>query len=115
MHVHRRVTPSLLIAAALALGACATNGPGGEPGDTTTADTYSVQQPVLAREALPEPPEPGAAAPVAADAGTYGYAGKVGAPLPATSAQNTEEYAVIRENEYRLARREPLSTFAIDV
>jgi Ca-activated chloride channel family protein len=113
MHAYRRATP-ILLATALVLGACEGSQSGGDSAaaaDTAAFGGMVYDAPVPSQEeAVP------AAAPMDT-AGLPPAAGhvEVGQPVTPPDGPNTEEYAVIRENEFRLASREPLSTFGIDV
>jgi Ca-activated chloride channel homolog len=123
----RRFTPLLLVPTLLLVHACAGNSPSprdeGASAPATAGDTAGASAPAIVWEAPPPittseamiVPEPEAAS---ADVGSYENADVVGAVGRAEVQQgvpNREGYARIVENEFQDARRNPLSTFAIDV
>ena len=133
MHPLHRSTPFLLVPALFLLGACASGGSDSARvrDETATVGTSSdTGSAVAGAVELPAPEEaPPVIAPLAAEAvagvaadtraaappmdeGTYEI---VGQPQVQRGEPNREGYARIVENEFLDARRNPLSTFAIDV
>ena len=113
MRTLRRVPPLAVIAALSLSAACASGG-------SDTAGARKTEELVDETELAPIWSESPASAPAAArdaSAERLRVYGDVlpGEPRVESGQPNTEEYALIEENEFREASREPLSTFSIDV